>query len=639
MQRAFILALCSLILGCPDTPITDRDRGHAAIQVTAPAPVELGSDDPSRVRFTLRFPDRVNHYVDVQAIFPVDESALELFMAVWTPGSYKVRDYSRHLESVTVSTLSGEPRDIVKVSKNRWRVATEGAKHVVVRYRVYSSDPSVRTNFVSDSIAVLNGAPTFMTIADDGPRSFDITIEMPDDWSKSVTALDPHPSGAPHRYVAPDYDTLVDSPIVIGNPGLYEFDIEGVPHILANFGEYELWDGPRSATDTEAIARAHAAFWGDLPYRRYIFLNVLTHDDGGLEHKASTLLMSSPFNTRGKAAYRRWLELVSHEFFHTWNIKRLRPKTLGPFDYESENYTRSLWIAEGITSYYDALMVRRANLIDDDEYLKRLSDEIESLQTKYPGRAVQPLSESSYDAWIKFYQPDENSRNTQVSYYNKGALVGFLLDAEIRRATQNRRSLDDVMRLAYQRYSGERGYTPEEFRGIASEVAGTSLDEFFARFVDGTDELDYGPALAFYGLRFVPESNDATDDDEQRPGYLGVEMDRSGSITRVLRDTPAYRAGLQVGDEILAIDEYRLPPGDLSKRLALYPPESDISILIARRQRLQRIDATLTEKPKKSWKLELDPQAGTLAASRRLSWLNGDRGGPSDIATEAASSP
>ena len=267
--------------------------------------------------------------------------------------------------------------------------------------------------------------------------------------------------------------------------------------------------------------------------------------------------MASRWATRRREDYFNWLRLVSHEFFHTWNVKRLRPVELGPFDYEAEVVTRSLWVAEGITSYYGDLLLRRAGLCTVAEYLagshfpadegERSKGDIERLQ-EVPGRAVQPLESASADSWIKFYRTDENSANTSISYYTKGAVVGFLLDAEIRRATKGARSLDDVMRLAYRRYSGDRGYTPAQFRAVAGEVAGTDLSAFFHRALETTDELDYHEALNWYGLRFVPAGGDkGKDKDPGKPAqaWLGLATRNTAGrlmVSMVKRGTPGYAA-------------------------------------------------------------------------------------------------
>ena len=627
LVATLVCVLLSACSGQVDRSTRNDQQARPAAAARLPA-VTVDPDDRDLVRYVVRFTDRQNHYFDVEGVFPAAGDTVELIMPVWTPGSYLVREYSRNIETMSAATPAGEPLVITKHAKDLWQVASHGADHVVVRYRLYANELTVRSNFVASDLVVIVGAATFLTIDDDHVRPCDVTLELPADWQHSVTAMTGHPGGTPHRYLAPDYDTLIDSPIVAGNPALHDFAIDGVPHVLASFGEGSVWDGTRAAKDLATLVRAQVDFWKVIPYQRYVFLNVIATTFGsGLEHMASTLVTTDRWRTRKHKDYIEWLGLMSHEFFHTWNVKRLRPVELGPFDYQNEIYTRSLWIAEGFTSYYDDLLLRRAGLIDDNEYLEALSQNIEDVQ-KTPGRRMQSLSESSFDSWIKFYRPDENAVNSQISYYYKGALVGFLLDATIRRATQSQRSLDDVMRLAYQRYSGKRGYTPEEFRAVAAEVAGIPLDDFFARAVDGTGELDYQPALELMGLRFADDKSKSSDKgqkskEEEEPSYLGVDTAGTAVVQSVERDTPAYRAGINVDDEILAIGEYRVPPGALGTRLAYYRPGEKISLLVARRGVLQRIEVTLGERPVANWKVALDPRASPAAIRQRTRWLTG----------------
>ncbi|HEY7493439.1 MAG TPA: M61 family peptidase, partial [Candidatus Tectomicrobia bacterium] len=407
------------------------------------------SQSAEPICYTLRFPMPATHYVEVEAVVPTGgQASIELTMAVWTPGSYMVREYARHLEQVTAQTPDGQRLAIDKSRKNRWQIQTNGADPVHVAYRVYGREMSVRTNWVEADFALLNGAPTFLTLANAGGRPHEVQLLLPEGWKTSITGLPPAADGALHHYRAADFDTLVDSPILAGNPAIYAFEVEGMPHYLVNEGEGGVWDGPRSARDVERLVQAHRHMWGTLPYDRYVFLNLLTEAGGGLEHKNSTVLMASRWQTRSRRSYLDWLGLVSHEFFHVWNGKRLRPVELGPFDYENEVYTRSLWVVEGITSYYTELGVRRAGLCTNEEFLERLSRLIDRLQAT-PGRLVHALDMASYDAWIKFYRNDENSLNTTISYYTKGAVVALLLDAIVQQATAGTRCLDDVMRLAY----------------------------------------------------------------------------------------------------------------------------------------------------------------------------------------------
>jgi predicted metalloprotease with PDZ domain len=459
-----------------------------------------------------------------------------------------------------------------------------------------------------------------MTLVERGPRAHEVGLELPEHWKTSVTGLPEAPGGAPHHYRAPDYDTLVDSPIVAGNPAVYRFEVDGKPHDLVNEGEGGVWDGPRSAKDVETIVREARRLWGFLPYDKYVFLNMITEAGGGLEHKSSTLLMTSRWRTRTRRGYRDWLSLVAHEYFHAWNVKRLRPVELGPFDYENEVYTRSLWISEGFTDYYGDLIVRRAGLSSRDEYLEDLSTTIAQLQTT-PGRLVQPVEMSSYDAWIKQYRADENSPNTAISYYTKGAVIAFVLDAKIRRATGGAKSLDDVMRLAYSRYSGARGFTPDEFRAAAQEVASVDLREWYHRATGTTDEIDYSEALEWYGLRFKDDERAKTGAERAWLGLLTRNDNGRLVVTQVRRGTPGYEAGFSVDDEILAMGDFRLRPDQWDARMEQYRPGERVPILVARRERLVRLDATFGAEPPRRWRLEVSPSATDQQRTHLQAWL------------------
>jgi predicted metalloprotease with PDZ domain len=579
---------------------------------------QLSAQQPEPVRYTVSFPAPQTHYAVVEAEFPTGgQPSIELFMSVWTPGSYLVREYSRNIEDVK------GPGAVVKTRKNRWRIETGGAATVHVSYRVYCREMSVRTNWVEDSFALLNGAPTFMTLVGGLARPHEVTLALPAAWKTTMSGMDEVPGGAPHRYRAPDYDTLVDSPILAGNPAVYRFDIDGIPHYLVNEGEGGVWDGPRSVADLWKIVKQYKQMWGALPYKnKYVFLNVLTEAGGGLEHRNSVTVMASRWATRTRRTYVGWLNLMSHEYFHAWNGKRLRPDELGPFDYENENPTRSLWIAEGFTDYYGPLTVHRAGLTSRAEYLGTgpdtsgsLSALINSLQNT-PGRLVQSAEQASFDAWIKLYRPDENTNNVAVSYYTKGAIVAWLLDAKIRNATNDKKSLDDLMRLSFERFSGDRGFTPEQFKATAQEVAGVPLADFFRSTVETPGELDYQGALGWFGLRFRQP-------DQPKNAWLGAETRVDNGrliVSRVIRGTPAYDAGLSVDDEILAIDDYRVRADQLAARLEVYKAGDHVSLLIARRDKLTRLDLTFGTEPTR-FQLELNRDAASAEKRHLDEWL------------------
>jgi predicted metalloprotease with PDZ domain len=608
MRDVVAKLVLALLLIQVATPAVSRAQSAAAASRSA---------DP--IRYTVRFPAPHTHYMEVTAVVPTGGRAdVELMMAVWTPGSYLVREYQRNVERVTAS-VAGRPLDVQKSEKNRWRIATGGASAVTVAYGVYAHELSVRTNWVEERYALINGAPTFMTLADGVVRPHEVTLDLPPAWRGSMTGLPPL-AGA-HRYRAPDFDTLVDSPIVAGNPQVYEFSVDGKPHYLVNEGDTSEFDSPRAVKDLEAIVREHRRFWGELPYDKYVVLNVIVPNrGGGLEHKNSTVLLAGRSTTRSRNAYTAWLTTLTHEIFHTWNGKRLRPLELGPFDYEKEALTRSLWVVEGLTDYYGDLLALRAGVLTRAEFLGNLSSVIADLQST-PGRLLQSAELASYDAWIRYYRPDENSPNVSISYYVKGQVLGFLLDARIRRLTNGARSLDDVMRAAYARYSGARGFTPDQFRQIAEQVAGASLADFWSAWISGTRELDYDEALNAYGLRFRSAAGGGR-------ASLGVRTRNDNGrlvVTGVAGERAAAADGLMEDDEILAIDERRVRADQLARRLDDYQPGDRVTVLVARRDQLRRVQTTVVNEPPHRWEIETVPGADAVQRSRLEAWLQAPR--------------
>jgi predicted metalloprotease with PDZ domain len=385
-------------------------------------------------------------------------------------------------------------------------------------------------------------------------------------------------------------------------------------------GEGGVFDGERAVRDLEKLVSVDRTFWGSLPYDKYVFFNLLVGASGGLEHKNSVMMMASRWDSGTGQKYRAWLSLASHEYFHLWNVKRLRPLELGPFDYEHENYPRSLWISEGLTDYYGDLQLSRAGLYTQEEYLHELSNAIRTLQST-PARLAQTAEMASFDAWIKQYRPDDNTVNSTISYYTKGAVLGFVLDARIRAATSDAKSLDDVMRLAFTRYSGARGFTPEDFRRTASEVAGTDLGPWFTRALETTEELDYGPALEWYGLQFATQPPSAP---AETPGWLGMKTKIDAGrllVENVPRGTPAYAAGVNPADEVLAIDDFRVLPDGLDARLAAYRPGRKVVLLVSRLEQLKKLDVTLGAEPPDRWTLQVRPDATPQQRAHLTKWF------------------
>jgi predicted metalloprotease with PDZ domain len=449
--------------------------------------------------YTVKIPAPETHFAEVTAIVPTEKRAsVELMMPIWSPGFYRVEDYAGKVQALAARTPDSKPLPVEQSQKNRWRIQTDGAPSVIVSYRLFCNSRSVTTNWVGEDFAVLNGAASIMTLAEKTSRPHDIRLELPPQWKQAMTALETAPGGQSNHFRAEDFDTLVDSPIVAGNLSVREFDVAGSKHFLVDAGDFKQWDSQRGAQEVEKIVRATHQFWGFLPFKRYVFLNVFRQGGGGLEHKDSTLLTSSPRMTTPSLG---WLGFVSHEYFHAFNVKRLRPVELGPFDYEHPPNTSSLWISEGLTTYFGELLVARAGIGTTQDYLNSVSSHIRQLQTS-PGRLLQTLEESSLDVWNSGTSGVGRDMATKVSYYVKGPVVGFLLDARVQRLTGGKKSLDDVIRLAYKRYSGARGFTAEQFRKTTEEIAGADLKDWFRKALASTEELDYNEALDWYGLRF-----------------------------------------------------------------------------------------------------------------------------------------
>jgi predicted metalloprotease with PDZ domain len=517
---------------------------------------------------------------------------LDLHMPVWTPGSYLIREYAKQLQDFSaVATNKERYLRSQKISKNQWQIETLDNSEITVRYRIFANELSVRTNHLDTTHGYFNGAALFFFIPGLEKEPIQVTIVPPqEDWQ--VTTTLPLVAGNQNTFEAKDFDTLVDSPFEIGRHQLYDFSVFEKPHQLAIWGKGNA-NAERIIEDTKKIIEVEAKLFNGLPYDRYLFLLHLSNSGfGGLEHKDSCSLIYNRFGFRAKDKYNRFIQLVAHEFFHLWNVKRIRPKALEKFDYERENYTTSLWFSEGTTSYYDMLIPLRAGIYDVSIFLDNLGKEISKFLTT-PGRKVQPVSESSFDAWIKLYRRDANSDNSQISYYLKGELVSLLLDLLIRSRHQNQRSLDDVMRQMWQNFGKEEiGFTPEQLKATIESVADTDLSDFFKRYIDGTDDLPFNEYLEHFGLELIPIK------EEDPSPYIGLKVTAENSKTKinfVEFNSPAWLAGIDPGDELLAIEGMRINAEQLNDRLKDYQAGDKIKLTLFHQDLLKTVAVELKE--------------------------------------------
>lgn len=594
----------------------------------------------STIRYTVSMPQPETHLFHVEVtISGLPQSVYDFVMPSWTPGSYLIREFARHVQEFQALDISGAPLPWRKLNKNTWRVEG-GGESVTLHYRVYANELTVRTSHLDTSHGYFNGANLFVYL--EGQRSHPVELRVAPahpDW-KVATGLPAAPSnyGAGNggsarpraestgalRYAfrADDYDHLIDCPVEISNHRLLRFEVDGVPHRIAIWGHGNE-DPERLRADAKAIVQAARDIFGGLPYDDYLFILHLTERrGGGLEHRNSSTNAVSRWSFRKPADYERAIALLAHEFFHTWNVKRILPASFQDFEYRWETYTRLLWVMEGFTTYYELVLLQRAGLISAERMLAILGERIlRLLQT--PGRHFQSAESASFDAWIKLYRPDENTQNTTVSYYLKGSLIALLLDIEIRARTGNARSLDDVLVNTYRTYTlQDRGISDEDFLAVCEEVAGGSLQAFFDDYVRGVAELPFEEYLAKAGLSMT--FGYKGDEYGERAAGLGVRVkDEDGHtlVQTVFSDGPAYHADISPGDEIIAIDGYRVGNDTIGDRLGDRQIGERVTVTYFRRDELRAVEITLGQRPYN--RLSITPEPAASADQRALyeHWL------------------
>ncbi|MCC0178411.1 M61 family metallopeptidase [Waterburya agarophytonicola K14] len=567
--------------------------------------------------YQVAMPQPASHLFEVTLeVNDWQSEVLNLKMPVWTPGSYLVREYARHIQDFTARDSKGKILASQKLSKNHWQVATESNSQLKISYRLYANDLTVRTNHLDGTHGYFNGAAIFFFIPNLEQEPIKLKVIPPQaDWQVSTTL--PALAGEENVFMAPDFDTLVDTPVEIGTQQIYDFEVLGKPHswVVWSQGNFQ----PEQAIkDTTKIIEVEAKMFGGLPYEQYLFLLHLSGSGyGGLEHKDSCTLNYPRFGFRDREKYQRFLQLVAHEFFHLWNVKRLRPQALAKFDYERENYTTSLWFCEGTTSYYDILIPLRAGIYNRKTYLKSLSKDV-NRYLNIPGRNVQPLGESSYDAWIKLYRRDAYSDNNQISYYLKGQLVSLLLDLLIRAKHNNTRSLDDVMALMWQRFGrDEIGFSETQLRDTIAEVAEDNLDDFFHRYIETTEELPFNDYLDPFGLHLK------TVEESDIP-YLGIRLQSENNqeiIEFVAAQSPAASAGIDAKDELLAINGIRVDAQSLNDRLKDYQVNDTIQVTVFHQDELKTLAVTLAKSPPSSYKIAIQDNLSDQQKQNLTGWL------------------
>lgn len=551
-----------------------------------------------------------NHLFEVKMTVTEFEAVEKpvLKMAVWTPGSYLIREYSRNVQDFQ-AMCNGKKVNFRKTKKNTWEIDTKGEKSFTITYNIYAFDLTVRTAYLDGEHGFLNGACIFMYL--EGKEEIPATINIiPYKKWKISTPLEFNEENG--FYYAKDFDEIVDSPVECGTHSINHFEVLGKPHEVAIFGKGN-FDKKQLLKDLKKIVEVQGEFFGELPYNRYVFIiHFVDGKGGGLEHKNCNVSMFSAHKMRKREDYLGFLLLESHEFFHTWNVKRLRPAPLGPFDYENENYSRCLWICEGWTSYYQDIFLVRAGLMTLDETLKMFG-KLVSRVLAIPGRFKQSIAESSFDAWIKLYRPDENTINTTISYYSRGALNAAMgLDLWLREKTKNQKSLDDILLYLWKNYgSKDIGFPEEKIVEIMSEAVGVDLTEYYYKYIEGVEDIP--PEWFNYAaLEILPEHKIKPENEKRKIPYIGWLLIKENNVIKVksvLSGSPAEEAGIYARDEILAINSLKINLEKINDRLMDFQPKQKIIVTLFRFENLHEIKVTLGEAPHNKFTVKIQEKA------------------------------
>jgi len=554
----------------------------------------------------------------------VDAPSLDLVLPSWVPGSYHLVNYVRGFRDLSARAAGGTGSvPVQRVGSERWRLTTAGIHALTVQYTVYGHQMVTEAFDLTSDHLFLNAALSLPYVDGHLQEPVEVELHLPPDW-RVVTELE-EVSARPPTYRAETYDELVDSPLDAGHPLVLTIRPHGIPHRISICGEGGNYEAHRLEEDLGKIVDASIRLVGESPLDSYTFFVHLNDvPDGGLEHASSNSAVVIRNAFAPLERYQRFLALQSHEYFHLWNVKRIRPKTLGPFDYTREVPTGQLWWMEGTTDYFADLILRRAGLFSPTKYLEETAKIAKNVLAT-PGRNSLSLEELSRIAWVDYYQPFEETPNQSASYYGKGYLASLCLDLEIRYRTETRASLETVVRRLWTEYGKPgRGLEEGELQPVAERATGLDLSEFFDRYVRGTVELDVEPFARYAGLTFGPRPK-APDDDAPEPGYLGIRFEDAGGfvrLTHVLLDTPGHRGGLSPGDEIVALNGSKVSFPKFAKELEAYPPGTPVDVAVFRRGYLRHLALTTGKSPPEKYRFAPAEPANDLSRKVHANWLD-----------------
>jgi predicted metalloprotease with PDZ domain len=554
----------------------------------------------AKISYTLKMPRPQNHYFQVEMqVEQLKQKTATVKLPVWAPGSYLVREFSRHLNQVKAYSLQGAALPIIKKTKNAWEIDLKGQTAFVVKYEVYAFELSVRTSFLDETHGFVSGPSMFIYLDGHKETGGELLVQPHASFKRISTGLTQKSEvkqGNNQTFTFENYDQLVDCPIEIGNQFEFDFEAAGVKHTVAMYGEGN-FDPERLKADMAKIVEEETKVVGVNPNKRYVFIvHNVVGGDGGLEHCNSTVLSVDRWTYEG-SNYINFLNLVAHEYFHLWNVKRIRPIELGPFNYDQEVYTNYLWVMEGFTSYYDELILRRCGFYSQEEMMKKIQIAVNYVESSV-GARVQPVAHASFDAWIKAYRPNENSSNTTMTYYSRGLVIAAVLDAMIIKQSNGSECLDHLMKDLYETYyvAKNRGFTDVEFKACLAKHTGQDMAEFFQKYIDGTEVIPYA-------MYFLPLGVDVSDVGGVKPVF-GANVSEEGGKVRIKSiraNSAAEDAGLSVNDEVIACMNYRVDKAMLDALMNGASIGDEFELTIARDQLMRKVIVKITGQKKSSF--------------------------------------
>lgn len=547
----------------------------------------LMTNAQSTISYTLSMSKPQTHLLEVAiTLRDFSSKTVAFHMPAWRTGRYMILDFSGGIQEFRVMDEKNNTLSFKKTDKDTWLIEKGNSKTVFVTYKVYANEFNLRTRELNSEHAFVDPLSVFMYVEELKNNPLELKVIPFDHW-KVTTGLD-EVDGKPLTFSAPNFEYFGDCPLEIGTQKDFDFFVDGKKHIISIYGEGN-WNSDTLINDFTKIVIANKELWGDLPYQKYVFMiHCQPNAGGGTEHINSTIMGVRPFIFSNPAAYKGFIGLVSHEYFHTWNVKQLRPKAFAPYDFSKENYSEELWVSEGTTSYYDDLILVRAKFTSAKSYLENITQMVNNERSRY-GNTIQPLAESSFDSWIKYWRGKQNSQNAESDYYGKGSYVSLLLDLEIRHRSKNKYSFDDVLRTMYQRFPKTKGFTNADIQSVCEEFSGISMNDLFEWYLYSTTPLPWEKVLSYSGLQVSVK-------DSSKKINLGISLQDVGEKTRIIYITPnspAEKALLDINDEIIALNGFRVRASEFNERIASMNKGDEIFVTVFRNDKLKEIKLRL----------------------------------------------